>query len=79
VGGAGPVASAASAPGLLHRPVLGVPVHGASGVDVAGQALRPLPRPAKGERRPFPDWASYRPNSIWIYDSTHFTRCGMPS
>jgi len=39
--------------------------------------FRPLPRPAKGERRPFPDWASYRPNSIWIYDSTHFTRCGM--
>jgi len=39
--------------------------------------FRPLPRPAKGERRPFPDWASYTPNSIWIYDSTHFTRCGM--
>ncbi len=39
--------------------------------------FRPLPRPAKGQRRPFPDWASYRPNSIWIYDSTHFTRCGM--
>ena len=39
--------------------------------------FRPLPRPAKGARRPFPDWASYRPNSIWIYDSTHFTRCGM--
>ncbi len=19
----------------------------------------------------------YRPNSIWIYDTTHFTRCGM--
>jgi len=39
--------------------------------------FRPLPRPATGERRPFPDWASYTPNSIWIYDSTHFTRCGM--
>ena len=38
--------------------------------------FRPLPRPAKGERRPFPDWASYQPNSIWIYDTTHFTRCG---
>ncbi|HEY5182674.1 MAG TPA: integrase core domain-containing protein [Dermatophilaceae bacterium] len=38
--------------------------------------FRPLPRPAKGERRPFPDWASYKPNSIWIYDTTHFTRCG---
>lgn len=39
--------------------------------------FRPLPRPAKGARTPFPDWASYRPNSIWVYDSTHFTRCGM--
>jgi transposase InsO family protein len=38
--------------------------------------FRPLPRPARGERKPFPDWASYRPNSIWIYDTTHFTRCG---
>ena len=35
-----------------------------------------LPRPARGERKPFPSWASYRPNSIWIYDTTHFTRCG---
>lgn len=38
--------------------------------------FRPLPRPGKGERRPFPSWASYRPNSIWIYDTTHFMRCG---
>jgi putative transposase len=40
------------------------------------QHFRPLPRPVRGERRPFPDWASYRPNSIWIYDTTHVTRCG---
>jgi putative transposase len=38
------------------------------------QHFRPLPRPVRGERRPFPDWASYKPNSIWIYDTTHFTR-----
>jgi hypothetical protein len=25
-------------------------------------------------RKPFPDWVEYRPNSIWIYDTTHFTR-----
>ena len=37
---------------------------------------RPLPQLVRGERKPFPDWASYRPNSIWIYDTTHFTRCG---
>ncbi|PID53457.1 MAG: integrase [Micrococcales bacterium] len=39
--------------------------------------FRPLPRPRKTTRRPFPDWASYTPNSIWIFDSTHFTACGM--
>ncbi len=39
--------------------------------------FRHPPRPPRGERRPFPDWATYTPNSIWIYDSTHFTRCGM--
>ena len=38
--------------------------------------FRPLPKLVRGERRPFPDWASYRPNSIWIYDTTHFMRCG---
>ena len=38
--------------------------------------FRPLPKLARGERRPFPDWASYRPNSIWIYDTTHFMKCG---
>ena len=44
---------------------------------LADRHFRPLPRPPKGERRPFPEWADYAPNSIWIYDSTHFTRCGM--
>ena len=38
--------------------------------------FRPLPKLVRGERKPFPDWASYRPNSIWISDTTHFTRCG---
>lgn len=38
--------------------------------------FRHPPRPGRGERRPFPDWASYTPNSIWIYDTTHFPRCG---
>jgi len=39
--------------------------------------FRHPPRPPRGQRRPFPDWASYTPNSIWIYDTTHFPRCGM--
>ena len=28
-------------------------------------------------RKAFPVWADYRPNSIWIYDTTHFTAAGM--
>jgi len=39
--------------------------------------FRPTPRPGKSVRTPFPDWATLTPNSIWIYDSTHFIRCGM--
>ncbi|HEY5435123.1 MAG TPA: integrase core domain-containing protein [Candidatus Limnocylindrales bacterium] len=27
------------------------------------------------DRRPFPEWADYRKNSIWIYDVTHFHGC----
>jgi putative transposase len=46
---------------------------------LAGQGLhlRPPPRPGRSQRRPFPDWVEYRPNQIWIYDTTHFTRAGM--
>jgi transposase InsO family protein len=42
-----------------------------------GLRLRPLPRPGRSVRKPFPDWVEYRPKSIWIYDTTHFTRAGM--
>jgi putative transposase len=38
-----------------------------------GLRLRPLPRPGRAVRKPFPDWVEYRPGSIWIYDTTHFT------
>lgn len=41
----------------------------------ADKHFRPVPRPVKGQRRPFPSWASYSPNQIWIHDTTHFTRC----
>jgi transposase InsO family protein len=44
---------------------------------LADKHFRPLPRPEKSKRRPFPDWVEYTPNSIWIYDTTHFTRAGM--
>jgi putative transposase len=39
--------------------------------------FRPLPRPSKSRRRPFPDWVEYTPNQIWIYDTTHFPTVGM--
>ena len=39
--------------------------------------FRHPPRPSAGQRHPFPDWASYTPNSIWIYDTTHFTAAGV--
>lgn len=42
-----------------------------------GLSLDPLPRPARSVRKPFPDWVAYRPNAIWIYDTTHFTRAGV--
>ena len=46
---------------------------------LAAQGLRldPLPRPARSVPKPFPDWVEYRPNAIWIYDTTHFTRAGV--
>jgi hypothetical protein len=28
-------------------------------------------------RKPFPDWVTYTPDSIWIFDTTHFTRAGV--
>jgi putative transposase len=42
-----------------------------------GLGLRALPRPGRAVRKAFPDWADYQPNSIWIYDTTHFTAAGM--
>jgi len=41
-----------------------------------GLVLKRPRRIARGERRPFPEWASYTKNSIWIYDVTHFA--GLP-
>lgn len=44
---------------------------------LADKHFRPLPRPGKSVRRPFPEWVSYTPNSIWIYDTTHFPAAKM--
>jgi putative transposase len=35
------------------------------------------PGPGRTIRQPFPDWVEYIPNSIWIYDTTHFTGAGV--
>jgi putative transposase len=44
---------------------------------LANRHFRPLPKPGRSRRKPFPDWVDYKPNSIWIYDTTHFTRSRM--
>jgi putative transposase len=41
-----------------------------------GLRLRPLPRPSRSVRQPFPDWVEYKPGMLWIFDTTHFTRAG---
>jgi putative transposase len=46
-------------------------------LHLADKHFRPLPKPGRSVRKPFPEWAEYTPNSIWIYDTTHFTRAGM--
>ncbi len=46
-------------------------------LHLADKHFRPLPRPSRSVRRPFPDWVEYRPRQIWIYDTTHFPRAGM--
>jgi transposase InsO family protein len=38
-----------------------------------GLHLRQKPRPGRSHKQPFPGWATYEPNSIWIFDNTHFT------
>ncbi len=41
-----------------------------------GLVLHPPTRPGSSTRKPFPDWVEYRPKQIWVYDTTHFPRCG---
>jgi hypothetical protein len=40
-----------------------------------GLHLRRPRRVGTSKRRPFPEWATYRRNSIWIYDATVFSSC----
>ncbi|MBV8998624.1 MAG: DDE-type integrase/transposase/recombinase [Solirubrobacterales bacterium] len=40
-----------------------------------GLVLKRPRRVTYPERKPFPEWADYKRNSIWIYDVTHFAGC----
>jgi putative transposase len=40
-----------------------------------GLTLRGGKRPAKTEKRPWPDWAEWRPNQLWCWDGSQFERC----
>lgn len=43
-----------------------------------GLHLNPPPRThSNSVRKPFPDWVDYKPNNLWIYDTTHFPRAGV--
>jgi putative transposase len=40
-----------------------------------GLSLRGGKRPAKSEKKPWPDWAEWRPNQLWCWDMSQFERC----
>jgi putative transposase len=44
---------------------------------LADKHFRPRPRPGRSVRKQFPDWVEYKPNCIWIFDTTHFPAAGM--
>jgi hypothetical protein len=46
-------------------------------LTAAGLRFRSRPRPARTAKRPIPEWVTYRPNQVWIYDTTHFSRAQM--
>ena len=40
-----------------------------------GLSLRGGKRPAKTEKKPWPDWTEWRPNQLWCWDMSQFERC----
>jgi hypothetical protein len=38
-----------------------------------GLVLRAPKRKGTSTKTPWPDWCTYRPNEMWIYDTTHFS------
>lgn len=43
-------------------------------LNVHGLHLRRPHREGHSKKTPWPDWVTYQPNKMWIYDTTHFTR-----
>jgi transposase InsO family protein len=40
-----------------------------------GLVLPGRPRRVPQAHKPFPEWCEWRPNQLWVWDATHFTRC----
>jgi putative transposase len=40
-----------------------------------GLSLRGGQRPAKTEKKPWPEWTEWRPNQLWCWDMSQFERC----
>lgn len=40
-----------------------------------GLHLRGGRRPARSEKKPWPDWTEWRPNQLWCWDGSQFERC----
>ena len=49
-------------------------VHRAPGAGVEGLVVPGHPARDPAPRAPWPDWLEWKPNRIWAYDFTHFTR-----
>ncbi|MBB6170485.1 transposase InsO family protein [Nocardiopsis mwathae] len=46
-------------------------------LEARGLRLPRPRRPPRTQRRRLPEWVEFRPNQVWIFDTTHFTRCRM--
>lgn len=46
-------------------------------LEIHGLELKAPKQKSSSKRRPFPDWVEWRARQIWIYDTTHFPKCGM--
>lgn len=44
-------------------------------LDRHGLCLRGGRRPAKTEKKPWPEWAEWRPDQLWCWDMSQFERC----